>query len=233
MELSQPTEFANTFIEHFGRKGFGSMNKNDFEVLIFFLLQEYGSLSDLKDNYSVSRVLKIPETKVRRLAYEADLHYRDFKKRDITEHFFEVVNNSTFRLDSNKVEFVIESRFLRSSVSAQLKNLGHYADGSFNSEIVRIHLESFVDLLHYYYGENLVESIVNSCRNLVTHKSSDKSLFHTLMIEFLKGAASQTGKSAIKLAELKLTGGLTNVTDLIEVIKCRFEVRSLKAAASP
>ena len=53
------------FINQYLAKGFGSMNKNDFEVMIMhWLLQN--RLSG-KSNYEISRELKISESKVKRL----------------------------------------------------------------------------------------------------------------------------------------------------------------------
>ena len=47
------------------------MNKNDFEVFIFNEYRKRGR----KSNREMSLELKIPESKVKRLAYEADLKY--------------------------------------------------------------------------------------------------------------------------------------------------------------
>lgn len=63
-------------LEKYLTKGFGSMNKNDFEVWIFNQLL-HTVLKD-KDNYAISIYLKIPESKVKRLQYEASLKYSFF-----------------------------------------------------------------------------------------------------------------------------------------------------------
>ena len=60
-------------IEAYLQRGFGSMNKNDFEVWIFneLLKTKLAGLS----NYAISVELKLPEQKVKRLKYEATLRY--------------------------------------------------------------------------------------------------------------------------------------------------------------
>ena len=55
------------FISKYLERGFGSMNKNDFEVWIFHYLMNHQLQG--KTNYEVSLFLKIPETKVKRLRY--------------------------------------------------------------------------------------------------------------------------------------------------------------------
>lgn len=53
-------------IQLYLKRGFGSMNKNDFEVWIF---NEWRKLQDKKDknlsDYAISKELKISETKVK------------------------------------------------------------------------------------------------------------------------------------------------------------------------
>ena len=59
-------------IDAYLNRGFGSMNKNDFEVFIFNELLRnplYGKYMD----YDFSVMLRIPESKVKRLRYEANL----------------------------------------------------------------------------------------------------------------------------------------------------------------
>lgn len=65
----------NELIKKYLERGFGSMNKNDFEVAIFneWMIHEGRG----KSNYEISLALRIPETKVKRLKYEAELKYGD------------------------------------------------------------------------------------------------------------------------------------------------------------
>ena len=63
----------NEVISKYLEKGFGTMNKNDFEVWIFHYLLEHELQG--KKNYEISIALKIPESKVKRLRYEAELKY--------------------------------------------------------------------------------------------------------------------------------------------------------------
>jgi hypothetical protein len=64
--------FAKDFIERYKLIGFGLMNKNDFEVLIFDLFKSYGNLK-YKSNSEVSIILQLTESKIRRFVYETEL----------------------------------------------------------------------------------------------------------------------------------------------------------------
>ncbi|MBR8534647.1 hypothetical protein KDU71_03675 [Carboxylicivirga sediminis] len=221
MEVFDKELFAAEFIEQYSNRGFGSMNKNDFEVLIFNLLRKYGDLKN-KTNFEMSLDLQIPETKVRRLAYESDLKYTHMTESDIKEAFFVIVAKSKLRGDLNKIEFVIENKFIRSSIGAQLKQLGHYADSSFNSEIVRIHIESFIDLLAYYYPEKAIERIVKECKTAIKLEKGEAITFKLILRKFLEGLATQSGKKVVDLGTAYFTGGAENIGPLVENLKGYF-----------
>ena len=59
-------------IDQYIERGFGSMNKNDFEVFIFGQMLEMPSYKG-KTNYELSLLLRIPESKIKRLRYESSL----------------------------------------------------------------------------------------------------------------------------------------------------------------
>jgi len=218
MEIFDKEQFATEFIRHYATRGFGSMTKNDFEVLIFNLLRKYGDLKDMS-NFELSLDLQIPETKVRRLAYESDLKHGRLTEADIREQFFAIVSQSKLRADLNKIEFVIENKFIRTSIGAQLKKLGHYADSSFNSEITRIHIESFIDLLAYYYPEQAIKRIEQECRNAVSDDKGEAVTFKLILRKFLEGLATQTGQKVIDLGVGYFTGGAENVGFLVDKMK--------------
>lgn len=198
MHLNNNEQFALEFMEEYNRRGFGSMNKNDFEVLIFNLLKKYGSLHKLS-NHEISLSLQIPETKVKRLSYESDLRYGNLTDEDIREEFFKIVLKSKLKGHLNKIEFIIENKFIRSSIDAQLKKLGHFSDSSFNTEVIKVNLESFAALLEHYYPEKAIQAILEKASlELDNSKLSNKELLHT----FLKSIASEAGKKTVELAIL-------------------------------
>ena len=87
MKIIEPTGFANDFEEYYLNRGFGTMNKNDFEVLFFYLMQTYGDLGD-KSNFALAKELEISEARVKRLAYEADLKYKKESDNELRGRFF-------------------------------------------------------------------------------------------------------------------------------------------------
>lgn len=223
MEITNGKEadFAKRFIECYSHSGFGSLNKNDFEVLIFDLLRSYGNFKD-KSNFEISTILQIPESKVNRLSYESDLKYGDHDDEYVKKSFLHLISKAAFRSDNGRICFIVEDKYVRSAINAKLKELGHFADSSFNSQIVSVYLDSFVDLLNEYYPNDEADKIVESCKSLVKTEGQEVS-FKLIMKEFLKGAANKSGGLVASTAFALLSGGSMQIADLIDAIKRFFD----------
>ena len=154
-------------VQDYLKKGFGSMNKNDFEVWIFhYLLKENGYAS--KSDNQISRELKIPESKVKRLRYEADLVYPkdedSFKKE-----FYEVLKNRVYKqVGDNKIQFVIRDKNLRLYLNDKLESFGSFADSSFNADIVTVTAQDLVLLISDFEGNKTIIQQVQQNINITT-----------------------------------------------------------------
>lgn len=217
MKILDKEQFANDFIKVYNQKGFGSMNKSDFEILLFNLLKKYGNLKGMS-KHEMSLELQIPESKIRRLDYESELKYASHNETQMKADFLAILSKSKLRADLNKIEFIIESQFLRSSISAKLKELGHYDDGSFNAEIIKIHYESFIDLITYLLPKEEIETIVKECKKQLP-KSKDQITFKGLLKKYLESMASEAGKKTIEIGSAIISGGTSLIGDLVKTIK--------------
>ena len=140
---SSVSDAIQAYLNH----GFGSMTKNDFEVWIFHQLLQ-GRLFG-KSNFDISVKLQIPESKVKRLRYEASLKYgnpSDTAQYD--EAFKRLLENVKLKKGShNVVQFAVEDLQLRKYLDATLKRKGRFADTSFNTEVVSVTLDELAILL--------------------------------------------------------------------------------------
>lgn len=164
---------------------FGSMNKNDYEVELMNLVLQNGYI-DATDN-SLSRMLQIPISKVKRLRYEVDLRYPkdDAAYRDA---FYALLNKSTFKRDGNCIQFSIPNKALREHLSEMLEGEGSYYDSSFNSSIVKMTATDMMLLLSKFENKKELKNyIVKSIEN------QDKAIPESWArkgITFLKGIAN-------------------------------------------
>ena len=77
------------FIQKYLQRGFGSMNKNDFEVFIFNEIITDTNYAGMND-YGLSVTLAIPQSKVKRLRYEANLKYGQNNAEAYSQRFREL-----------------------------------------------------------------------------------------------------------------------------------------------
>ena len=85
---------TSDFVEWYLGRGSGSMNKNDFEVWIFNYLLKTKCYE--MSNYEVSVWLKIPESKVKRLRYEAELRFSTANEDERKEQLAEKIRCAHF-----------------------------------------------------------------------------------------------------------------------------------------
>lgn len=164
-------EILNKYLE----RGFGSMNKNDFEVWIFSQLL----LSELKgmDNYAISLKLKIPESKIKRLRYEASLKYGRFDENRLTEEINQLLKKSVFKKNGTSIQLVVEDVYVRKFLDSILKKSGSFSDSSFNSEIVSISINDLKTILEYDEdGKKKMDDVLKKAKETLGEETTISSL---------------------------------------------------------
>ena len=196
----------NELIDSYLEKGFGSMNKNDFEVAIFNYLITERSKYRGKNNYELSILLRIPETKVKRLRYEAALKNGSNDEETLKRRVVELLGNVIIREDGKKIIFQVEDVLLKSYISSILKKHGCSCDGSFSPEIVAINTDDYQYLLKGIYPKNEYEALMKQIRMQKTFKTIGKIL-HQVAIGYLDGLGG-------KLCDLTISGITTLLKEL-------------------
>lgn len=172
------------YLKRYLKRGFGTMTKNDFEVFIFseLLNTKFADSS----NYQISCELRIPESKVKRLRYEANLKYATDIETRSKQAFLTAIDKVKLRKDSNKITFVIEDIAARKYLENKLKIRGSFADFSFNSELVVVTIPDFAELISDCFGEEKKREIRLRMRadNQLTFKE-----FITVIVSKLIGEA--------------------------------------------
>lgn len=169
-------KILNSYVD----RGFGSMTKNDFEVWIFHQLLKGELLG--KTNREISIRLRIPDTKVKRLRYEADLKWGE-PNNDSTYHDALVAVIQKARLVKNRTQilFVIEDTALLKYLDAKMKSAEISWDKSFNSENI------FIDFEQYeLFCKNVLKSEYDEAVEYLNHKFKDKNPIAKFFEEFGK-----------------------------------------------
>lgn len=129
---------VNEFIEECFQR-FGSMTKNNYEVALFHLLMRSGY--NEKSDFEMSVHLQIPESKVKRLRYEACLVYP--QSPNLSDDYYKEVLaklllNRKYRVHNERIQFSISDKHIRLYINDVLNKDNRFADSSFNANIVSL-----------------------------------------------------------------------------------------------
>lgn len=220
--------FGNDFLEHYLEKGLGSLSKKDIDLLVLHLISQLEDLDNLS-NHELALKLKITPSKVKTLRFDRNLRYQDDIKIDVKAEFLKCLSKAKFKKvgPNNWIALSIENTFVREGIKAQLKELDHFSDSSFNPEIVSLDKEAFLDLIDYYYsGEEVLKKHIKELSEDIKTLAKDKSneiTFKGLFKALLEGAAKEVGKKGVDIGLSALTGGASDGLTIINKIKGFFE----------
>lgn len=152
-------DFIQTCFERFG-----SMNKNDYEVALFHLLLKNGYAD--KSDHLISKLLRIPESKVKRLRYEVNLVYPK-SDEDYQKLFYELLSTRSYKkTPDGKIQFAVNDKMLRLYLNDKLDEVGSFYDSSFNSNIVTISAMDLLILLSdFEQKEDVIQRVKDEIRN--------------------------------------------------------------------
>ncbi len=189
-------------IELYIERGFGSMNKNDFEVFIFGQMLEMSRYKG-KTNYELSLLLRIPESKIKRLRYESALRGSAKNVNDYKSEVYQLLSSAILRGQDKKVVFVVEDVMLKLYITSLLKKEGRMIDTSFNPELVVIHIDDFHILLEAVCDKSEISKLYKGAR-----KAANKEIEWTDITKCLLEGVASGATSAIT------SGIITNLQPL-------------------
>ncbi len=189
-DITTIDDFVEWYCEE---KGFGSMNKNDFEVFIFSRLLLIDRFKG-KSNYELSILLHIPESKIKRLRYESALKHADINT-NYAQKVYDLLKNAQLRTNDRKIVFQAEDIMIKSYISSILKKNGRMLDSSFNPELIVLHLDDFKYLAEAVYPNEEVQNVLDEAQKL--SKSENKITWKDIMGWVVEGAVSGTTSAVI------------------------------------
>ena len=180
INISNGNNFTDKFIDEYLTNGMGAMPKSEIDILVMYLLLEYGDIEN-KSNQELSILLQTTEATIKRLRYKARLKYpidEDYVKRE----FLIVLSRSQFELDKNdeaninkmKILFAMEDDYLRHEIQGRLKAKGMFADTSFNREIIKIECGSLVAVIREIYGDKVADNFQSTFTKLSEPTTDEK-----------------------------------------------------------
>lgn len=197
------------------------MNKNDFEVFIFNELLKTDDNCNNRSDFYISRYLRIPESKVKRLRYEANLVYSSDSVNEVDsfkDDFYKILKDRVYKtVGEEKIQFSITDKMLRLYLDDKLESFGSYADSSFNSNIVTITASDLILLISDFENKKDVLEIVKKSLNesvVILPKNWD-----TILEDGIEALAKDLGKKIAPNVTKFITDNTRNLIDLIKIKK--------------
>lgn len=144
--MNKKEDLLTEFFEFYTAPAFGARSKSEIDLKVFELLGKCGYIDD--DYYKVSRKLKITPTREKNLILNDKLR-RESGNYD--EKFIDLLKNLKFKISVNSNEIIllyVPDILFREHIKAILKQKEIIWDSSFNSEIVKIRLDDFLDIVY-------------------------------------------------------------------------------------
>lgn len=199
-------EALTEVIDQYLNRGFGTMNKNDFEVWIFHYLMQHQLQG--KTNYDISVTLKIPEQRVKRLRYESELKYPSTTDEERRLMLIEAISRAKYRqVKDGQIVFALNDKMLRSYLENQLINDGRFYDSSFMSNIIVLSVSDFLFVLDSILltksdQQGIIKQVKKDLKESQKLPASFKELSGNMATEFCKKLLENfVGKAANELVD--------------------------------
>lgn len=144
-------DLLTEFFEFYTTPAFGARSKSEIDLKVFELLKRCGWIEIDEDYYSVSRKLKITPTRAKNLILNDKLRAESQPNTEkIYNKFLGEIKELGYKTDSKNNSIIIFSlpdMLLREYLKFKLRRVGKIWDSSFNSELVRVSVDDFLDIV--------------------------------------------------------------------------------------
>lgn len=204
MTRDEKEKLATEIVSLYLDSGFGSASKREIDLLIFHHVTQAREHRG-KSNYELSALLKIPESRVKTFRLTSALKHQDINTKAILGNIIiRLSRGQQFTsVDNGKIELSLEDPVEKRELENLLKSKGHFAEYTFNAEVLRIAPVRLFELI----VENM-ERAEDQFNALVRQHIDDQAASERI----LKGASTLKQKFA-RFREEKIT--TSNILSLI------------------
>lgn len=213
-------EFLINEIEKYFENGFGSFNKSDFEILLFHSISQ-GEIAD-KTAYEVSRLLRIPIEKVKKLRYNANLKYEEDEDLARYQQLENVMGKAVFYDNDDSISVSVSDKNLREFIQHILSQNGRAADYSNNEDMMILKYDDIEDLYgNFPYANDELNKILTRAK-----KTIDPDLTLTDLLTGIKNAIKNGNVDKTSIVGFGITGISIMVNKFSDIIRKNIQNKS-------
>lgn len=154
-------EATKLFIKGISEVGLTSISSHELQVRILDFILRVRSDANKSDYFELSKLLIIPESKLKKMSYEIQLRNNADKISSLTQDQIKLFEKETiesaissFKIESSHVIIEIQDEFAKNLLKDKLRSKNHIADSSFNPELIKINIDAFIDVINLFLPRN-------------------------------------------------------------------------------
>lgn len=220
-------KFAEEFLEAYLQDGFTAMTKREIDFLVLQLLVKHKKGWDWKNPpnaFELAKALKAKRTRLRsmmdELSFRTQMDDETAKERLRQIILDRVGPKSDATFDGGTVRMQIEDGYLREfAKSLVYEDLG-IVDTSFDRSIMTLSASKFLGLVGTLVNEETrshMEAALEKHRDQLPDNEK-QGIWRIFLENFVKSAGTELGKKAVELGAMALTGGLSEISIIIDSI---------------
>ena len=220
-------KFTEEFLQVYLQDGFTAMTKREIDLLILRLLVDHKdgwSWENPPNAFEMAQALKAKRTRLRSMMDE--LSFRNQMDDEVAkERLRQIIldrvgpeSDTTF--EGATVRIQIEDGYLREFAKSLVQEDLGIVDTSFDRSIMSLSASKFLGLVGALVNENTrahMETELKKHQDQLP-KNEKQGIWKIFLESFVKSAGTELGKKAVKLGAAALTGGLSEVSDIIDSI---------------
>jgi len=219
------TDFLKQLLATLVERGLGTLPARETALTFIDLLFKHHPewKTSPPGDYELARILKTSPKRIRSI--RDDLSYRDDKKSEdwCKKSLAEILRSAERVKEGDYIVFQVDDGLLRDYAQKLVRKNEGIFEAGFVSSTIKISGKSFIGLalllLDDDAREKVLASIPEDKKNEVKESSKTNNPLRVFVESFVKGAGAQAGKKAVDLGFTLMTGGLSDVSSAIEVIK--------------
>ena len=232
LEGLDKAKFTEEFLTAYLQDGFAAMTKREIDLLVLRLLVDHKkgwTWEDPPNAFEMARALKAKRTRLRSMMDELSFRNQtddEATKAKLRRIILERVGpDSDATFEGATVRLQIEDGYLREFAKSLVQEDLGIVDTSFDRSIMALSASKFLALVGTLISDEArkhLEAELSKHQDQLP-KSEKQGIWRIFLESFVKSAGTELGKKAVKLGAAALTGGLSEISDIIESI---FEDRS-------
>lgn len=227
LERLNKAKFAEDFLTAYLQDGFASMTKKELDLLVLRLLvdhREGWSWADPPNAFEMAKTLKAKRTRLRSMMDElsfrmlADEERAKERLKVLIEKQCEAKDDVLTR--SGTIRLQIEDGFLREYAKSLVQEDFGIVDTSFDRSIIALSEAKLLSLIAHLFNDDQKEELQ---RQLLASRiklggDGSKSTWRNFLDGVATGAGEKIGETAVRYGLAALSGGVSEVVELFDVI---------------